>query len=246
MLLIFAGAAAEFALNRAVDWLFFTGALPRDPVSRVFRTVRYAQTIAFAGDDAAHESLERIRRTHAALETARGRTIPPWAHRAVLYMLVAYSERAHTLLQRALTPTEQHELYTDFRRIGEGLGIAALPTSYEHWRPDRARQLVEDLAWSEQTEALYAAYRRRLGPCRYALLRQLQAVLVPSQLRRMLRLPDPPRLATVIGAYRLLRTTPLRPWTLRALIPPRYWADVRQLDVRGCARSAAEVHTPAA
>jgi len=30
VLLIFAGAAAEFALNRAVDWLFFTGEIPRD------------------------------------------------------------------------------------------------------------------------------------------------------------------------------------------------------------------------
>ena len=28
ILLIFAGSAAEFALNRAVDWLFFTGNMP--------------------------------------------------------------------------------------------------------------------------------------------------------------------------------------------------------------------------
>jgi hypothetical protein len=28
ILLIFAGAAAEFALNKAVDWLFFTNKLP--------------------------------------------------------------------------------------------------------------------------------------------------------------------------------------------------------------------------
>jgi hypothetical protein len=43
ILLIFAGAAAEFALNRAVDWLFFAGHLPRDPIGRLFSTVRYAQ-----------------------------------------------------------------------------------------------------------------------------------------------------------------------------------------------------------
>jgi len=35
VLLIFAGAAAEFALNRAVDWLFFTGEIPRDPIGRL-------------------------------------------------------------------------------------------------------------------------------------------------------------------------------------------------------------------
>ena len=33
ILFIFAGAAAEFALNKAVDWLYFTGRLPSDPVS---------------------------------------------------------------------------------------------------------------------------------------------------------------------------------------------------------------------
>ena len=36
VLLIFAGAAAEFALNRAVDWLFFNGEITRDPIGRLF------------------------------------------------------------------------------------------------------------------------------------------------------------------------------------------------------------------
>ena len=33
VLFIFAGAAAEFALNKAVDWLYFTGRLPADPLA---------------------------------------------------------------------------------------------------------------------------------------------------------------------------------------------------------------------
>ena len=36
ILFIFAGASAEFALNKAVDWLFFTGKLPSDPIGRLF------------------------------------------------------------------------------------------------------------------------------------------------------------------------------------------------------------------
>ena len=39
VLFIFAGAAAEFALNKAVDWLYFTGKLPADPLGRLFSTV---------------------------------------------------------------------------------------------------------------------------------------------------------------------------------------------------------------
>ena len=47
VLFIFAGSAAEFALNKAVDWLFFTGKLPNDPLGRFFSTVGYSQKIIF-------------------------------------------------------------------------------------------------------------------------------------------------------------------------------------------------------
>ncbi len=66
VLLIFAGSAAEFALNRAVDWLFFTGEIPRDPIGRLFSTVRYAQEIVFVDEQTAqrtrHASVEHQRR----------------------------------------------------------------------------------------------------------------------------------------------------------------------------------------
>src|SRR3954464_5401733 len=103
ILLAFAGSAAEFALNRAVDWLFYTGKLPDDPMGRLFSTARFAQEIAFADEDAARLTLARIRASHKAVERSRGRPIPIWAHRDVLYMLIDYSERAHELLHRPLT-----------------------------------------------------------------------------------------------------------------------------------------------
>src|SRR3954467_14012635 len=88
ILLIFAGAAAEFALNRAVDWLFFTGALPRDPIGRLFSTAAYAQQIVFADRATAHYTLSRIARVHQAVEQQRGQQIPAWAYRDVLYLLI--------------------------------------------------------------------------------------------------------------------------------------------------------------
>ena len=48
ILFIFAGASAEFALNKAVDWLYFTGKLPKDPLGRLFSTVNYARQIVFS------------------------------------------------------------------------------------------------------------------------------------------------------------------------------------------------------
>src|SRR5215212_9595884 len=118
VLLVFAGCAAEFALNRAVDWLFFTGKLPSDPLGRLFATAGYAQQIVFADELTASCTLNRIRMVHQAVERQRGQAIPEWAHRDVLYMLIDYSERAHEMLDRALTADEQSELYDVFYRVG--------------------------------------------------------------------------------------------------------------------------------
>jgi uncharacterized protein (DUF2236 family) len=230
LLLIFGGAAAEFAVNRAVDWLFFTRALPRDPIGRLFRTVRDAQSIAFAEPAAAHRTLEQIRRVHAAVERARGDSIPFWAHRAVLYMLIDYSERAAQLLGSPLSPSAQEELYADFRRIGEGLGIVELPPDYTNWRTDRACRLAEDLAWVPSTAALYAAYRRQLGPWRYGLLRRLQGVLVPPIVRRLLQLPGPAGGTHLLTVFRTLRSLRLAPAVRRLVIPPRHWNDLEALE----------------
>ena len=123
ILLIFAGSAAEFALNRAVDWLFFTGKIPSDPIGRLFSTVQYAQEIVFVDEETAQHTLKRINASHKSVQKDRGATIPDWAYRDVLYMLVDYSERAYALLYRRLLPSERNDLYNVFLRIGEGLCI---------------------------------------------------------------------------------------------------------------------------
>ena len=57
VMLIFSGAAAEFSLNRAVDWLFFTGKLPADPIGRLFSTLTYAQSIIFTTESTAKKTI---------------------------------------------------------------------------------------------------------------------------------------------------------------------------------------------
>ena len=68
ILFIFAGAAAEFALNKAVDWLYFTGKLPADPIGRLFSTVSYARRIVFAPLDEANRAIDTITQIHNAVE----------------------------------------------------------------------------------------------------------------------------------------------------------------------------------
>src|SRR6476661_6765749 len=91
VLFIFAGAAAEFALNKAVDWLYFTGKLPADPIGRLFSTVNYAKGIIFASREQAFQTIDKINWIHKAIEKERGYEIPAWSYRDVLYMLIHYS-----------------------------------------------------------------------------------------------------------------------------------------------------------
>lgn len=230
VLLVFAGSAAEFALNRAVDWLFFTGELPRDPIGRLFSTAAYSQHIVFADAATTARTLDRIRMIHEAVERERGEKIPDWAHRDVLYMLIDYSERAHELLAGPLTPDEQRELYDVFHRVGTGLGIPGLPRTYAGWRADRERHLQRDLVNSAGTRALYAQYRKHLGAGRYHLLRRLQAVLAPDHVRRLLQLKRAPSLRLVIRLYPILRRTGLRALMQWLLMPAEHLAAVRRLD----------------
>jgi len=233
VLLVFAGAAAEFALNRAVDWLFFTGAIPSDPIGRLFRTAAYAQDIVFASEATAEQTFARIRAAHVAVERARGTQMPEWAHRDVLYLLIDYSERAHELLHGPLTPAQRDDLYDVFRRVGLGLEIPELPAAYDAWRGDRDRHMRRDLAYSPHTMALYTRYRDELGPWRYGLLRQLQSLLVPPFVADLLNLHRAWWVRSAVTAHRAARTLRLAHVARAMLVPREYLGRVREMEKNG-------------
>ncbi len=245
VLLIFAGSAAEFALNRAVDWLFFTGKLLGDPIGRLFTTASYAQKIVFADRLTASRTLERIRAVHQAIEGQRGQTIPDWAHRDVLYMLIDYSERAHELFAHPLSEDEQSELYDVFYRVGTGLGIPGLPSSYIQWRADRELHMRRDLLYSDGTAALYAQYRNHLGPSRYNVLLSVQAILAPEHVRGLLGLSSERWLRPLIRVYPILARVGLRSIMQRMLLPSRYLYAARALDHIAPLSLNRAPHTPA-
>jgi hypothetical protein len=230
VLLIFAGSAAEFALNRAVDWLFFTGEIPRDPIGRLFSTVRYAQEIVFVDEEKARRTLDRINARHGHVEHQRRQTIPDWAYRDVLYMLIDYSERAYALLYKPLSSVQKQELFKVFLRIGEGMSIPQLPDTYEEWREDRRRHMARDLSYSKHTSMLFRQYRRHLGWWRYQLLLEVQAVLVPGEVRRLLRFNSNRIMSGLVQTYGIVNRGNLRSLVHGLLIPSRYWPEVRSFD----------------
>ena len=207
VLFIFAGAAAEFALNKAVDWLYFTGRLPADPLGRLFSTVDYARRIVFADYAGAEKAIASIAAIHAAVEAKRGQAIPAWAYRDVLFMLIAYSIRAFEVLERPLTPAECEEITEVFGRVGRRMGVPEVPQSYAAWQLARTAHLAADTARSHYTADLYRQYRRHLGSLRYQLLRQVQGLVVPARVRVLLACPAVGRCG--------------RPW--RPTGPPATW-----------------------
>ena len=232
VLLIFGGSAAEFALNRAVDWLFFTGEIPRDPIGRLFSTVRYAQEIVFVDEEKARRTLDRINAQHASVESQRGQTIPAWAYRDVLYMLIDYSERAYALVHKPLSPRQKSDLFEVFLRIGEALHIPELPKTYSDWQLDRRSHLVRDLSYSKHTAMLYHAYRKHLGAWRYFLLLEVQALLVPDTVRQLLHLNPKSFISSLARTYGIIGSGTLQSMVHTLLIPPRYWSEVRNFDRR--------------
>lgn len=127
ILFIFAGGAAEFALNKAVDWLYFTGRLPADPLGRLFSTVKYSQTIMFSEKQAALRAIDAMTNIHAQVEAKRGTTIPDWAYRDVLFLLIDYSIRSFEVLNRSLTLAEKNEVFHVFNSIGLRMDSTAYP-----------------------------------------------------------------------------------------------------------------------
>ncbi|HWB28552.1 MAG TPA: oxygenase MpaB family protein [Chitinophagaceae bacterium] len=231
ILFVFAGASAEFALNKAVDWLYFTGRLPADPLARLFSTVAYAQKIVFANRAQALAAIDSITAIHKGVEEKRGAKIPAWAYRDVLFMLVDYSIRAFELLERKLTVAEKEEAFDVFYQIGQRMGLEDLPGTYNEWLVMREEHLQQNLVRSRFTIHLHKQYRKHLGFIRYQLLKQVQVLITPAIVRKQLRLLNIPFLLPVVQLYKLSRKIKLDSLLKNAILPNAYKPQVKKLTI---------------
>ena len=230
ILFIFAGASAEFALNKAVDWLYFTGKLPADPIGRLFSTVRYARGIVFAEQENANSTIDKITHIHRAVENKRGDVIPDWAYRDVLFMLIHYSIAAYELLERRLTPAEKEDAYNVFYRMGLRMNIPSLPASYAEWLPVRENHLNTNLENSNYTKDLFRQYRKHLGIPRYLVLLQSQKLVVPPQVKHLLHFSGINWFTPVVGGYKIARMVRMDDVVKKLLLPQQYKKEISELD----------------
>lgn len=232
IMLIFAGSAAEFAVNKAVHWLFWTNALPDEPIERFFETVRFAQAMVFGDEKTRARAVAKTNAAHRGVEISRGDRIPQWAHQDVLFMLISYGERAHHVLYGPMSYEERVQHFQASAQIGRELRIEGLPETYEEYRAMRCSHLREHNERSRETDLLYASYRRHLGPARMPALLRLQASLVPVEIRRLLGLKPSRWVTRLLMAYRYLPVTTLLRVLNPVLLPRRYAAQLAALGNR--------------
>jgi hypothetical protein len=232
-LFIFAGAAAEFALNKAVDWLYFTGKLPADPLGRLFSTVTYSRLIIFSDEEKALQAIDKITGIHKGVEQNRGATIPDWAYRDVLFMLIDYTIRSFELLDRPLTTQEKEEIFDVFNRMGKTMQIKDLPADFTGWCVMRNLALKQNMVYSNFTADLYQQYKKHLGTFRYQIVLQVQHILVPPYVNSLLNLKKQFWIQPAMGLYKLLRRAGLDGFFRDALLPLEYKEQIRSLNVEG-------------
>lgn len=231
ILFIFAGASAEFALNKAVDWLYFTGKLPSDPLGRLFSTVQYARKIVFSSMDDANAAIDMMRKIHASVEQSRGDVIPDWAYRDVLFMLIYYSIAAYELLEQKLTNAEKEEVYNVFYRVGTRMGLKELPNNYIDWLPVREAHLQENLQKSNFTTDLFQQYRKHLGTMRYKVLIEGQKLVVPKRVIELMKFNKFPFITPLVPIYKFSKIIKLEGVIKAVLLPSAYQTQISELDV---------------
>jgi hypothetical protein len=231
VLFIFAGAAAEFALNKAVDWLYYTGRLPADPLGRLFSTVSYARIIVFSKKTEAIEAIDRVNAIHGALENQHGAAIPDWAYRDVLFMLIYYSIASFELLEHKLTTAEKEEVYDVFYRVGQHMHLTNLPESYAEWLTARKLHMENDLAKSIYTTDLFLQYKKHLGGYRFVVLKEAQKLVLPKKVKELLGFSNFSLLLPAVPAYKWSRQFKADRLIKALLLPPKYKAQIADLDI---------------
>lgn len=231
VLFVFAGASAEFALNKAVDWLYFTGRLPADPLGRLFSTVMYARLIVFSDTEGALRAIDKIASIHKAVEASRGAQIPDWAYLDVLFMLIHYSIASYELLERKLTDDEKEDVFELFFRVGNRMGLVGLPHNYKEWTVMHEQHLQQDLLKSHYTLDLYKQYRKHLGFVRYEILKESQKLVVPPRVSDLLRLGKPTWVVPLLWVYKQSRKVRMDGVLKSLILPQAYKKQIKELDI---------------
>lgn len=212
IVLIYAGSAADFALNAENDWLFYTMRLPQHPQQRFIETFAYNQRVFFSPKNDVSEIAKRIRAIHEKIEQSRSehagcvKRITEKAFGEVGDMLIDYGIRAWEYLHRRRMSTGDRSRYaSDMLAFISLMDIHGLPLNYEEWLARRERSVRDNLAPNPFTAKLYMAYRTDIGAVAYWILKQFQKRFAHPVVAKKLLLQKNPVFSPVYKLYPYMR-----------------------------------------
>jgi len=225
ILLIYAGSAAEFALNPENHWLFYTGELPSDPLRRFEATLQYQRKLFFTSQEALPALARHIKQMHSDVEKRRSEEqgeikISDAAYLQVFSMLIEYGILGYEYLHRRRMASPERETYfNDMRSIALMMGIAAFPENYGDYLDRRDRMVACELQCNALTWELMKAYRKSLAPVSYWGLLQFQARFIHPTLAGRLELRTNRIFGWLYWLYPRVRFQPLFDRLFPLLLP---------------------------
>ena len=152
----------------------------------------------------------------------------PWP--ATKDELIDYSIRSFEVLEREMSHAEKNEVFQVFGTVGRQMGVKGIPDTFEGWQKMRQVQLSQNMQLSNYTHDLFAQYRKHLGALRFRILLEAQMVVVPQQVRELLRFRKVSLLYLLIAIYKVCRFVKVD-WLLKDLIlPEKYKKEIKGLD----------------
>lgn len=182
ILLIFAGCSAEFALSKHVDWLFFTGKIPGQPIDRMVSTLSYAQKLLFTDPETRKIHLRQLVEIHSEVGQKRGFEIPNEAFMEVLSMLIFQTIEAYETCFEELSEKEKEEIFFEFKSIGDSMKIENLPITWEECQELRAIALQNNYGLSRESKMLFDSYKSNLGSYTFEALKFIYKAFLPQKL----------------------------------------------------------------
>ena len=96
----------------------------------------------------------------------------------------------------------------------------------------RAEHLQQNLIRSDFTIDLYRQYKKHLGAIRYVILKQVQLILVPHPVKKLLPLGSIAWIKPVLQLYKVLRLFKIEGFFKNALLPNVYKEQIKGLEAK--------------
>jgi hypothetical protein len=105
-----------------------------------------------------------------------------------------------------------------------------LPANFNQWELSRKEHLNRNLIKSTFTTDLYSQYKKHLATPRYSILLQVQLVLIPEKVRRLLDLGNTTWITPILYIYKLIRGLKLEKPFKNSLLPNSYKSQINGFD----------------